>query len=57
MKTKLGINDFAKLSFVTTIKKNELKNIKGGMGAIGIPPGLQNFPLQAQGCPPPIQAS
>ena len=55
MKTKLRMNDFAKLSSAT-IKKNELKNIKGGKGN-GIPPGLQNFPSQAQGCPPPIQAS
>jgi hypothetical protein len=56
MKTKLRINDFAKLSSVQAIKKNELKAIKGG-GSNGVANGLVNFPSQAKGCPPPIQTA
>ncbi len=54
MKPKLRFQDFAKQSSVQITSSDKLKDIKGGGGPNNIPPGLVNFPNQAQGCPPPL---
>jgi hypothetical protein len=54
MKPRLKIQDFEKLSSVENVSLDKLKHIKGG-GPGNNPPGLQNLPAHAKGCPPPIE--
>ncbi len=55
MKHQLRFQDFADRTSVQKISTEQLKHIKGGGGFNSLPNGLENFPDQAKGCPPPLE--